>query len=381
METINLITIIAAISVFVALFLAVFLYTVKTKNRVSNQLFALFLVLKAIDISGFFEGFILQSPSDLSMIRNLFVFLQLPVFYMYILSVCYSDFKQKRKYVVHLIPFLIANVVLIPRYYLVDTESKIKLLTNHKNIAEFRFNHIFLHLQVAFYLILVFVVLRRAKKIYQENYTSANVKSYDWLFQLSTAVTVFYTIALVKNVLKFSQFDFASEWFRVSLLLFEMLIICWYLFKALNYPDLFRNIDSRLKLVNDIISEEKKSKKIGIANTDENLIALKKYMSSEKPFLDPSLSIKDVSESLKTPVRDVSLLINHQLDQHFFDFINSYRIEEAMDLLKDPLKKSVTVLEILYEVGFNSKSSFNTAFKKYTGMTPSAFRKKHISGN
>ncbi|WP_255452762.1 AraC family transcriptional regulator [Aquimarina sp. RZ0] len=364
-----------------ALFLAVFLYTVKTKNRVSNQLFALFLVLKAIDISGFFEGFILQSPSDLSMIRNLFVFLQLPVFYMYILSVCYSDFKQKRKYVVHLIPFLIANVVLIPRYYLVDTESKIKLLTNHKNIAEFRFNHIFLHLQVAFYLILVFVVLRRAKKIYQENYTSANVKSYDWLFQLSTAVTVFYTIALVKNVLKFSQFDFASEWFRVSLLLFEMLIICWYLFKALNYPDLFRNIDSRLKLVNDIISEEKKSKKIGIANTDENLIALKKYMSSEKPFLDPSLSIKDVSESLKTPVRDVSLLINHQLDQHFFDFINSYRIEEAMDLLKDPLKKSVTVLEILYEVGFNSKSSFNTAFKKYTGMTPSAFRKKHISGN
>lgn len=69
------------------------------------------------------------------------------------------------------------------------------------------------------------------------------------------------------------------------------------------------------------------------------------------------------------------VLINHQLDQHFYDFVNTYRIENAMGILKDSSKSKVTALEILYEVGFNSKSSFNTAFKKHTGNTPTSLRK------
>ena len=62
---------------------------------------------------------------------------------------------------------------------------------------------------------------------------------------------------------------------------------------------------------------------------------------------------------------------------NFFDFINQFRIDEARSILKNPEKKQFTVLEILYEVGFNSKSSFNTAFKKHTGLTPTQYRKKN----
>lgn len=98
-------------------------------------------------------------------------------------------------------------------------------------------------------------------------------------------------------------------------------------------------------------------------------------MVEEKPFLNPTLTIQEVSKYIKVPVRDLSLLINHQLGQHFYDFVNAYRIESAMDILKDPTKSRITILEILYEVGFNSKSSFNTAFKKHTGNTPTAYRK------
>ena len=65
-------------------------------------------------------------------------------------------------------------------------------------------------------------------------------------------------------------------------------------------------------------------------------------------------------------------------NQHFFDFINEYRIKEAMKILKDPTKKEFTVLEILYEVGFNSKSAFNTTFKKNTCDTPTQFKKKAL---
>jgi AraC-like DNA-binding protein len=76
------------------------------------------------------------------------------------------------------------------------------------------------------------------------------------------------------------------------------------------------------------------------------------------------------------PMRQLSVLINQYLNQHFFDFVNEYIINKAKEILKNPEKKEVTILEILYEVGFNSKSSFNTAFKKHTGLTPTQFRKK-----
>ena len=62
----------------------------------------------------------------------------------------------------------------------------------------------------------------------------------------------------------------------------------------------------------------------------------------------------------------------------FFDFVNEYRIKKAMEMLSDTNKKDLTVLEILYKVGFNSKSSFNTAFKKHAGKTPTQFRKHYI---
>jgi AraC-like DNA-binding protein len=97
-------------------------------------------------------------------------------------------------------------------------------------------------------------------------------------------------------------------------------------------------------------------------------------MMEEKPFLNPSLTIQDISNELEIPVRELSVLINHQLGQHFYDFVNTYRIEHAMNILKDTTKSKVTILEILYEVGFNSKSSFNTAFKKHTGNTPTEYR-------
>ena len=136
---------------------------------------------------------------------------------------------------------------------------------------------------------------------------------------------------------------------------------------------MFRNIDSGLKLVSDLISKEKNEKEESV-NVD--ILTLKNYMSSEKPFLDPALTIQDSWRAINVPIRELSVLINQHWGRHFDDFVNTYRIETAMQNLKDPSKQRVTVPEILYEVGFNSKSSFNTAFKKQTGNTPTAFRNK-----
>lgn len=376
MDKINLLVTISIIIIFISLFLALFLLTVKTEHQLSNRLFVFFLVLTAIDISANLSDLLEISLNGRIFISSFF-FLQLPTFYLYVFSVCYSDFKLKPKHLIHGVTFLIANLILIPRFYAVDQESKISFLSKIGSRPEVQFNHILMHIQMLFYIVAAFMILRKARKIYLENYAGASMESLNWLFQFTVALSAFYFIALVKNIFKFTEYPNISAALKIGLLLFELFIIFWYLYKALNNPGLFRTIDSKLKLVQDIISEGKKSEHIAINEREHNeeLFKLRQYMMDEKPFLNPSLTIQDVSVAIEIPVRDLSLLINHKLDQHFYDFVNSYRIENAMDILKDNTKSKVTILEILYEVGFNSKSSFNTAFKKHTGNTPTIYRK------
>ncbi|WEK70414.1 MAG: AraC family transcriptional regulator [Candidatus Chryseobacterium colombiense] len=377
MDKINLLIIVTIVSLFISLFLALFLITVKTKYKTSNFLFAAFLILNAIDVSDPLFNMFAHGPSNLGMFRNTFAFLQIPVFYLYVLSVCYSDFKLKQKYLLHLLPFLVVNLVLLPRFYIVDAVSKLSFIQNRQNMIEFQFNHILIHCQIIIYIIAAFIVLRKSKKLYLENYAGKNINSYNWLIQFTIVLTILYTVALLKNIFKFSDYPNISEWLKITILVSSLFIFCWYLFKALNNPDLFRNIDSKLKLVSEIVSEEK-GNELSILNKkedNEEVLRLKQYMIEKKPFLNPSLTIQDISGEIGIPTRELSVLINHQLGQHFYDFVNTYRIENAMEILKDTTKTKVTILEILYEVGFNSKSSFNTAFKKYTGNTPTYYRK------
>lgn len=90
--------------------------------------------------------------------------------------------------------------------------------------------------------------------------------------------------------------------------------------------------------------------------------------------MNADLTMQDLSEKMQLPTKVISQVINQESGKSFFDFINTYRCEEAKKLINssDP---RVTILEILYEAGFNSKSSFNKEFKKLTGSTPTEYRK------
>lgn len=377
MDKINLLIVATIITLFISVLLIFFLLTVKTKDKTSNILFAVFLLINAIDSSEPLFGLMFDRPSNLGIFRSTIAFLQIPVFYLYVLSVSYSDFKFKPKYLLHALPFLIVNAVLVPRFYAVDDAAKMDFIINRQSMIELQFIHVLIHIQIIVYFAAIFMLLKRAKKLYLENNAGTHVNSYNWLFQFATLLSILYVVAIVKNIFKFSEYPDISEWIKAGIMLMQPFIICWYLFKALNNPDLFRNIDSKLKLVKDIVSEERINAPTAVTEKvySEELLKLQQYMSEEKPFLNPSLTIQDVSNDIQIPVRDLSLLINHKLEQHFYDFINAYRIENAKNILKDVTKSKVTILEILYEVGFNSKSSFNTAFKKHTGFTPTDFRK------
>ena len=97
-------------------------------------------------------------------------------------------------------------------------------------------------------------------------------------------------------------------------------------------------------------------------------------MKEKKPFTDGHLSLQKLAGDLSIPPHHLSQIINERLGQTFSDFINSYRVEEAKRRLLDPAFKHLSLLGIAVDVGFNSKSSFNSVFKKHTSMTPSEFR-------
>ena len=108
---------------------------------------------------------------------------------------------------------------------------------------------------------------------------------------------------------------------------------------------------------------------------DDYLNRLKLIMNEDKPYLDSSLTLQKLADIIGISPQHLSQTINERMNQNFFDFVNCYRIKEAKRLLVDPKGELLTILAIAEEVGFNSKSSFNTAFKKITGMTPTEYKK------
>ncbi|MEA9412123.1 helix-turn-helix transcriptional regulator [Flavobacterium sp. PL02] len=366
-------------SVFVSLLLAFFLLTVKTQNKSANRLFVAYLLLFAIDNSGIFinEAFV-KDHLNLEFFRWASCALILPAFYLYIVSVCFTDFRLKTKHLIHAIPFIIINAVFILRIYFLNDVDKMQFYNHRSEMPEFYGFQLMLGMQIVLYSIGVFWVLKKYREIYQENYTNPKTSIFKWLFQISIVLFILYYLSIAKNFIRYTDFNLLWIWANVVMQFLALVVTCWFVLKALNYPELFRGIDSKLQLARDIVPEENENTIEIKENKNEVITAqistLKQYMTEKEPFLHPSLTIQELSNQIDIPVRDLSVLINHHMDQHFFDFVNEYRIQKAMSILKNPLKSDLTVLEILYEVGFNSKSSFNTSFKKYTNLTPTAYR-------
>ncbi|WP_413998311.1 helix-turn-helix domain-containing protein [Flavobacterium sp. W1B] len=378
MDRLVFLNIIAAIGVSVSLLLAFFLLSVKTGNKQANRLFATFLILTAVDLGGFFIYDFIISNLDLEIFRWTTCLLIMPLFYLYALSICYSDFQLKPKHLLHTIPFIVVNLVLTPRFYLATGIDKELIFEIHRRMPELYFFRILIEVQYLFYIISVLLVLKKYREIYLENYANASTSTYKWLLQMTIAFLVSHVFVVSKNLLRYTTY---SDLFLSANVLVGIIALCitfWFVLKALNYPELFRGIDSKLELTKDILPKanlnltESKNSQDPVINSQ--IETLKKYMANEEPYLDPSLSIQQLSNQINMPVRDLSVLINHHMNQHFFDFVNEYRIQKAMGILKNKTKNSLTILEILYEVGFNSKSSFNTSFKKYTDLTPTAYR-------
>ena len=367
---------IALITVFIMLLLAFFLLTVHRKNKLPNILFACFLLLTAFDLSGFFSYHYFDISLDFDIFRITTSLLIMPFFYLYVKSVCFSDFRLNGKHLVHSITFFGSNLLFSPRVYLGNKIENNQFLAHFEKTTEVQIFHVLGEVQYVFYIVLIFLLLKKYKKIYLENYTNSQNSSYKWLFQMTVFFLVAHSIFIFKSLLKYTDYQELFDWTNVIIGIVAMTISCWFVLKALNNSELFKGVDSEMVMINKVVNPKintVESEKMTLINSQ--IESLRNYVSEHELYLNPSLTIQEVSQKVGIPVRELSLLINQNINQHFFDFINEFRIEKAMKFLKDNSKNKLTVLEILYEVGFNSKSSFNTAFKKHTNMTPTEFRK------
>jgi AraC-like DNA-binding protein len=106
----------------------------------------------------------------------------------------------------------------------------------------------------------------------------------------------------------------------------------------------------------------------------ENCRRLQTHLRGKRPYRDPKFGLRQLAADLDMPRRTITDALNSCLGQNVQTFINSYRIEEVKEKMSAPDNNDSTILELALAAGFNSKSAFNEAFRKQTGMTPSDYR-------
>ncbi|MGG7438472.1 helix-turn-helix domain-containing protein [Chryseobacterium arthrosphaerae] len=336
------------IIVFLFLLLSVFLITAKAERKLPNYLFAAFLLISMVDLSGFF-----LPPSDYSIIKGFklsSILLQLPLYFLYVNAACYYNFKLKGKHLVHALPFIFFWVWF-----------GITGITGQND----RILDIVSTVQYYGYIIAVFITLRTFRRLYRENYSGNYHLTYKWLMQTTIIFLIGNCFVMLRGFVKDNEEVFMYLYTLSSL--FVLFVISWFVLNALYRPNLLAGINKDLEPVKSVEKPKEEP---------EQLKVLLNFMQAEKPYLDDKLTLQKLSEQIQLPEKQLSVLINQYTGKHFFDFINEFRINDAKRLLKD--QPQLTVLEILYEVGFNSRSSFYTAFKKETGVTPTDYRKSGV---
>jgi AraC-like DNA-binding protein/uncharacterized membrane protein YiaA len=132
--------------------------------------------------------------------------------------------------------------------------------------------------------------------------------------------------------------------------------------------------------INEIVQteenqEEQKTKLLNSKELEKLKAKLLHLMETEKPYLDSELNLIKLAEKMSVSPHQLSYAINNGFHENFFQFINKYKVKKAEELLRDPAYDNYTIVAIGFDSGFNSKTAFNTTFKKITSYTPTEYRK------
>lgn len=369
---------------FVVLFLI--LIAIKQPKKPSDLFLGLFFILVGAELiyRTFCFG-LATAPNWLTGLDLGYWVLLGPAIYLYALFIIRKDRPFRLRLLFHLIPLAVVMVPFVHYLFLDTKPGNFFIFANHHLIYRLIIDLIW-EFCVSVYLVVTFLTVLRYRKRIPGFFSSRKQKELNWLLYLSGGFLFYILFSL--GLLYLMDYGLLPVLPVLNIISVVVLILFLMGVGVFGYRQQGIFSEHTLEAISNIRFEgnlsahpekEFKYQKSGLQDqeTEKILQELKRLMKTDKPYLDPELNLQDLASRLSTTIHKLSQVINEQFHQNFYDFINTYRIEEVMKLLHNSRFNHLKVIAIAYDCGFNSKSAFYTAFRKATTMTPVEYRRKY----
>jgi AraC-like DNA-binding protein len=271
-----------------------------------------------------------------------------PLLRWYVLGMTRSNFKLSKIYAIEIIPFVLTFVMSL----FITKES----YENDKwVIIVLGSVLIFIYLHFAFYIFMAWKIVKSVTGKYKKELQTKSQKAIlDWLNLMIIGFVVIW-ISYVLNIIE-EEVPYIIGPIVYSIVIYFLSYKAFQLKITDINGDVFKLEDDNTKLFGEI----------------------SKLVIDEKRYLESTLSLAGVSKLVGKSTQKTSSVINQYAKRNFNDFINYYRIQDAKKMLSNTANEKFTISSIAFDAGFSSLSSFNSAFKKFEGTTPSSFRKNQV---
>lgn len=285
--------------------------------------------------------------------------------------------ERKQNYWIHFLPFILVNLLLI-NFYMLPVAKKLYIFNNDGEGFEWfvLMNYVLIIISGLAYIGNSLWQIRNHQQNIKEEFSNLKKIDLKWLQYIN------YGLILIWLTIPFNQANvtfFVISMFVLLLGIFG--IQQGHIFSRDLVRGPFREEENALTLPKATTEHLDREVKAGLPEKEQNLIesGLRQLITEERIYTNPDLSLSILSSHLQSKPNYVSQYINETLGKNFYDFINEMRVEEFKSRILDPKYQHYKIIENAYDAGFNSKSSFNRAFRKHTGMTPSQFLRSQES--
>ena len=359
----------------------------KKPQIISNKFFSLFIILFSLYlILAIYELKTNQKISTFHVISFPVLFLFGPLFYFYVGTLTSAITKFRKIHLLHLLPIGIVFLYILPYFFASNIEKRLAISSLSVIDEIFELATV---IHIILYYIFSFQLLRKFSKRIKNYFSTTEKLNLLWL---RIIIIINITIDILAISVDFFHITNKEEFIIIKYLSEIGVVIFVYIagYFVIQLPEIFSKtsimgnklLDSKNEINNNELNpSQPKYKKNRLSNNflDEYLAIITEYVEKTKIFRNPELNMKQLSEDIDISIHNISQVINSRLNMNFFNFINSYRIKDAIELLVNKDEKRKTILEIAFEVGFNSKATFNSIFKKTTQLTPTEYRKENMS--
>ena len=366
-------------------FLAFALLAMKTGNREALRLLAMLTLAFAVDLAINYlivTGHLARYPR-LLFVESVAVFLYGPLLYFYVVALTSRQhWRMSWRRWLHFLPFAVSIILLVPYMRLSDASLVAMIYTGgdvEPELGRWAIGKPIVdsapRVLIAAYLLLGFHRLAQHGRTIRERFSHIEHISLIWLRNLLIAIGVLwiqYAIALA--------FGGAGPVERV--LNVAIVVVVYALgYMGMRQPAIFTQREQSHSATDEPSADTPKYARSALDEQSSAALLdeLQALMMTDRPYLEPTLTLAQLAEKLGLSSNYLSQIINQQTGSNFFDYVNSHRVEAAKEVLADPQQARLGVLTIAMDAGFNSKSAFYTAFKQHTGTTPGQFRRQNLS--